>query len=177
MQARENLAPIVSAMLKAQHRLEHAYVRLDKALKSAQKRLPTSLIDSWKQRGGASAAAAWSPTSGGRDVGGGAADGEGVEGSTCMICLLPVAAGDEDGALLLLPCGHGFHEECVRSWLHSNTTCPNCRTDLSSACEHAGEDGKEDESRGRDKTEEEDESRDRDKAEEEDESRDRDKAE
>ena len=95
-----------------------------------------------------------------------------------MICLLPVAAGDEDGALLLLPCGHGFHEECVRSWLHSNTTCPNCRTDLSSACEeHAGADGKEDGSRGRDTAEEEDESRDRDKAEEEDESRDRDKAE
>ena len=84
-------------------------------------------------------------------MGGGAADGEGVEGSTCMICLLPVAAGDEDGALLLLPCGHGFHEECVRSWLHSNTTCPNCRADVSAECEHAGG-GKEDESWDRDKS-------------------------
>ena len=58
---RDNLALIVSSMLKAQHRLEHAYVRLDKALKSAQKRLPTSLIDSWKQQsGGATPATAWS---------------------------------------------------------------------------------------------------------------------
>ena len=56
--------------------------------------------------------------------------------STCMICLLEVGEDDMgrdnplEGGGLMLPCGHQFHEECARSWLHSHTTCPCCRAHL-----------------------------------------------
>ena len=26
-----------------------------------------------------------------------------------------------------LDCGHTFHEECIKKWLHQQSTCPNCR--------------------------------------------------
>ncbi|KAL3860029.1 hypothetical protein ACJMK2_010202 [Sinanodonta woodiana] len=30
-----------------------------------------------------------------------------------------------------LPCGHLFHNSCLRSWLEQDTSCPTCRTTLS----------------------------------------------
>lgn len=29
-----------------------------------------------------------------------------------------------------LPCGHLFHNSCLRSWLEQDTSCPTCRTSL-----------------------------------------------
>uniref|UniRef100_A0A0B6ZKZ2 RING-type domain-containing protein n=1 Tax=Arion vulgaris TaxID=1028688 RepID=A0A0B6ZKZ2_9EUPU len=34
-----------------------------------------------------------------------------------------------------LPCGHLFHNSCLRSWLEQDTSCPTCRTTLSQSNE------------------------------------------
>jgi len=39
----------------------------------------------------------------------------------CTICQCPLQNGK------LLPCGHAFHEDCLRAWLRVKNECPNCR--------------------------------------------------
>jgi len=41
--------------------------------------------------------------------------------SNCSICLSEVEAGD---VMAQLPCGHHFHEACIRSWLTTGGICP-----------------------------------------------------
>nr|CAB3450080.1 unnamed protein product [Digitaria exilis] len=43
----------------------------------------------------------------------------------CAVCLGELEDGEE--ARFLPLCGHGFHAECVDTWLASHTTCPLCR--------------------------------------------------
>ncbi|KAF7083284.1 hypothetical protein CFC21_087093 [Triticum aestivum] len=47
----------------------------------------------------------------------------------CSVCLEDL----EDGEMVreLPSCKHIFHVECIDMWLHSHTTCPICRCDLS----------------------------------------------
>ncbi|CAE7194566.1 rnf111 [Symbiodinium natans] len=47
----------------------------------------------------------------------------------CAICLADLSPDEE---ALELPCAarHTFHEECARSWLSRNVTCPLCRVDV-----------------------------------------------
>ncbi|CAK9075590.1 unnamed protein product [Durusdinium trenchii] len=47
----------------------------------------------------------------------------------CAICLADVLAGEDT---IQLPCAarHVFHDECARSWLSRNVTCPLCRVDV-----------------------------------------------
>jgi len=33
----------------------------------------------------------------------------------------------DNSGFCMLPCGHAFHASCVRSWISSHGTCPNCR--------------------------------------------------
>lgn len=47
----------------------------------------------------------------------------------CVICQDDIKAGEE---VLILPCGHFFHPDCVTPWLKSNNTCPSCRHELPS---------------------------------------------
>lgn len=42
----------------------------------------------------------------------------------CAICW------DEMDTARKLPCGHLFHNSCLRSWLEQDTSCPTCRTSL-----------------------------------------------
>ncbi|KAG9151276.1 hypothetical protein Leryth_002828 [Lithospermum erythrorhizon] len=43
----------------------------------------------------------------------------------CAICLMEFVEGDE---MRLLPqCGHGFHVQCIDTWLGSHSSCPSCR--------------------------------------------------
>jgi hypothetical protein len=47
----------------------------------------------------------------------------------CAVCLEDVQRGE---TVRRLPaCGHLFHKDCIDMWLHSHTTCPLCRCDLS----------------------------------------------
>ncbi|KAK7958130.1 hypothetical protein PG996_010426 [Apiospora saccharicola] len=42
----------------------------------------------------------------------------------CTICIDDVGLGDE---VIVLPCKHWFHDECVVLWLKEHNTCPICR--------------------------------------------------
>jgi len=49
----------------------------------------------------------------------------------CSICLQNIVPGEE---FRRLPCSeivnHCFHRACIDTWLKSNNTCPNCRSEL-----------------------------------------------
>lgn len=49
------------------------------------------------------------------------------EGSECSICLGDLVAGEP---ALRIPCGHLFHEDCVKDWLKKSNECPVCRFEL-----------------------------------------------
>ncbi len=56
----------------------------------------------------------------------------------CAICMMPVedppAGGGGGGARgaagAVTPCDHGFHAECLRSWMEVKMECPVCRRPL-----------------------------------------------
>ena len=52
---------------------------------------------------------------------------EGFE--SCSICI-----GEMEGRIKILECAHGFHEDCIDSWIvksrDSNIVCPVCRLNL-----------------------------------------------
>ena len=45
-------------------------------------------------------------------------------GAVCAVCLDCFAEGD---SLLVLPCGHRYHKDCVTNWLKEQFSCPSCR--------------------------------------------------
>jgi hypothetical protein len=45
----------------------------------------------------------------------------------CTVCLSNYEKGDERK---LLPCLHGFHKECIDTWLSRSATCPVCKFEL-----------------------------------------------
>ncbi|KAH0789797.1 E3 ubiquitin-protein ligase RING1-like isoform X2 [Histomonas meleagridis] len=48
---------------------------------------------------------------------------------TCSICLDHF---EEDTEIVLLPCRHGFHQNCITQWLKLHSECPSCRHKLPS---------------------------------------------
>jgi hypothetical protein len=50
-----------------------------------------------------------------------------AENDECTICFDKLSVGD---SALRIPCGHLFHEDCVRKWLESSNQCPVCRYEL-----------------------------------------------
>jgi hypothetical protein len=48
-------------------------------------------------------------------------------GTNCSICLGEIDAEDET---MVTPCGHGFHKECLGTWMHEQMICPVCRARL-----------------------------------------------
>jgi len=50
-----------------------------------------------------------------------------AENDECIICFDKLAVGD---SALRIPCGHLFHEDCVRKWLEGSNQCPVCRYEL-----------------------------------------------
>jgi hypothetical protein len=52
-----------------------------------------------------------------------------VSTSDCVICMESHREGKSEG-FLTLSCGHCFHRECLKSWCHVQSTCPNCRVKI-----------------------------------------------
>ncbi|KAK8080731.1 hypothetical protein PG997_008549 [Apiospora hydei] len=61
----------------------------------------------------------------------------------CTICIDDVGMGDE---VIVLPCKHWFHDECVVLWLKEHNTCPICRAPVEG--ESAGQPQRNDETAG-----------------------------
>ena len=61
------------------------------------------------------------------------ADGDGLSGlprlhnTECCICLEPFQPNSQ---VKILPCAHGFHDECIAPWMQSHDLCPVCRTSI-----------------------------------------------
>ena len=47
-----------------------------------------------------------------------------IEGKECPICL------KEMNHNIHLPCGHGFHSDCILDWIDRKRNCPICRFPL-----------------------------------------------
>lgn len=74
-------------------------------------------------RGGATIQACWGRTMGREEPP--AEPWEGEEQTCCAICLEDY---EDDDVLRMLPCGHGFHDACVKPWLlDKSDTCPLCK--------------------------------------------------
>ncbi|CAL1394274.1 unnamed protein product [Linum trigynum] len=50
------------------------------------------------------------------------------EGKRCAVCLEDFEAKEQ---VMLTPCDHMFHEDCIVPWVRSNGNCPVCRFSLS----------------------------------------------
>ena len=46
---------------------------------------------------------------------------------TCSICL---ETFKEDEEIVILPCKHGYHRDCLDPWLKMHSECPSCRAKL-----------------------------------------------
>lgn len=46
----------------------------------------------------------------------------------CSICFCEYEDGED---LILLPCLHRFHSECLKKWFDEQTTCPICKLEVS----------------------------------------------
>mmetsp|Transcript_90543 Transcript_90543/g.161281 ORF Transcript_90543/g.161281 Transcript_90543/m.161281 type:complete len:377 (-) Transcript_90543:95-1225(-) len=49
------------------------------------------------------------------------------ESPECSVCLGDLVIGEK---ALRIPCGHLYHEECVKDWLKKSNECPVCRWEL-----------------------------------------------
>ena len=45
----------------------------------------------------------------------------------CSICLSDI---DKNSTIIVLPCNHIYHKNCIISWFNKNKTCPNCRISI-----------------------------------------------
>lgn len=50
-----------------------------------------------------------------------------VENPNCIVCMADIEIGADT---LMIPCGHMFHDKCVKLWLEKHNTCPVCRFEL-----------------------------------------------
>ena len=50
-----------------------------------------------------------------------------IEKPNCIICIADMEINTKG---LLIPCGHMFHESCIKEWLEKNSTCPICKFKL-----------------------------------------------
>ena len=55
-------------------------------------------------------------------------EGPGAGAGECAVCLEAFRAGDR--RRVLPGCEHGFHAECVDSWLRKSRRCPICRAEV-----------------------------------------------
>ena len=46
----------------------------------------------------------------------------------CSICHEDINFSDEE--ISVLRCGHLFHKRCLQQWLDTDSTCPECRSEV-----------------------------------------------
>lgn len=55
-------------------------------------------------------------------------NGTGDQGdASCPVCMQELCDGD---TVVVLPCKHGMHPECIGPWLEQTNSCPTCRSEL-----------------------------------------------
>lgn len=52
--------------------------------------------------------------------------GDGNEAPRCTVCIELFSPGE---VIVTLACSHVFHSSCIKTWLASHSTCPNCKAD------------------------------------------------
>ena len=50
-----------------------------------------------------------------------------IESGECEPCPICLDALEEGQTVLDIPCGHLFHEHCLRTWMNRASACPLCR--------------------------------------------------
>jgi len=51
----------------------------------------------------------------------------------CLVCLEDFVDGDD---VKTLPCLHIYHQKCVERWLHTDNSCPVCKTPIGERASH-----------------------------------------
>ena len=62
-----------------------------------------------------------------RRAAGAAAAAEEEELPQCTVCLCEY---EDEEIIMRLPCMHEFHDDCIKMWTQTHTTCPICRVSL-----------------------------------------------
>jgi E3 ubiquitin-protein ligase BIG BROTHER-like protein len=57
-------------------------------------------------------------------------DNQNGTNESCVICRLDY---EDDEDLILLPCKHSYHSECINNWLKINKVCPVCSAEVSTS--------------------------------------------
>ena len=57
-------------------------------------------------------------------------DGDGEEHRNCSICLEAVRWREDYQNIMITPCHHFFHDDCLRKWMSHRLNCPTCRMPL-----------------------------------------------
>ncbi|OAY23447.1 E3 ubiquitin ligase BIG BROTHER-related [Manihot esculenta] len=47
----------------------------------------------------------------------------------CVICQVEYGGGDDE-SLVVIPCGHAYHSECITNWLQIKKICPICSSEV-----------------------------------------------
>lgn len=108
----------------AMERLRRSYDTFSNALSSAEKRLTTKTWNSFRKA-----------------IPQHRRFENDLECAICMMRFDVLVDSDSVDSHILLPCGHAFHELCIKQWLHDNNSCPICRAGLT---EGKGEDDDDD---------------------------------
>lgn len=66
--------------------------------------------------------------------------GRGTGDGSCAVCAEEYEVSEPQR---FMPCGHGYHEECIVPWLKCHATCPICRKEVESKSSEYEEDKKE----------------------------------
>jgi len=108
----------VMLLFQIHSRLDTNHKRLEKAFRSCDSRLTKTLLD--KIESGEFSKHTH-----------GCGEKEGAEMCGICQCNMDEPEGEVCSPPAVLPCGHAFHWECVREWLHSHSECPICRASVS----------------------------------------------
>jgi hypothetical protein len=123
-----------------QERIEDGYSKFSASLRSCDARVPQNWLSQYARPAhyttvsSTSSSTVASGGGAGPDAdadadasGSGSGAAEAGAHVTCVVCFSAVEQGE---VMIELPCGHSFHDPCVRPWFHNKTSCPMCRAEI-----------------------------------------------